>query len=385
MECLNYKLFFSLLRVSLWHRTEDQQQLEALLAQEKEGWPSVLASLDEHALIGVVADAILSLPAELQPDAKQQGRLMQQMASMSLYRYQTQQAIVEVVTRLEEADCHPILLKGEGLTQLYPERCLRASGDVDVYVGEKDFEQAVACINALCTPEAVEHGKYGNHDYSIQYRGIPFEIHFKPGYAAVERCEEQFQQLARTWLVPERCDHITLLGKEILTPAQQYNILYVFEHLARHYRNSELGIRQFLDWSLALDRLTFDEMTLRHDLERLDELKAWQRLAGILQQYLGVKAVPFLDTAPTPRRTDRILNAVMRRGNFAQRLDEMDQRGGFFHLASLYQQSRDVALIYPNYAHRWFLRQLKTSILGVLSNPLNKLRHRNNTSSDLLL
>ena len=366
MSNLQSSLIFPLLRVALWHRAEDQQQLEALLAQEKEPWPSVLAMLDEHALLGVVTDAILSLPAELQPEAQQQGELMQELASMSQCRYKTQQAIAEVFTRLEEAGCHPILLKGEGLAQLYPERIQRACGDVDVYVGEEAFGQAVACINALCTPEAVAQGKYGNHDYSIEYRGIPFEIHFKPGYAAVERCEEQFQQLSRTWLVPERCYHITLLGEEVLIPAPQYNILYVFEHLARHYRNAELGIRQFLDWTLVLDRLTFDKATLRHDLEQLGELTAWQRLGALLQQYLGVKYVPFIDAAPDPQRTDKLLSAVMRRGNFAQRLDEVDQRGGLWHLAALWQQSRDVALIYPDYARRWLLQQLKASLFGTL-------------------
>jgi len=354
-------IFFSILRISLWNREKDKQDLHSFLAKSHYSWPLILKSFEEHALLGVVADTILSLPEHTQIKDYQINRVFQHIANLHQLQFLARQAIVEVIEQLEKVGCKPILLKGEGLAQIYPVRCVRACGDVDIYVGTQDFDKAVSCMKSLCAASDVDHAKYGNHDYSISYKGIFFEIHFKPGYASVEKAEARFQELARHWLVPERCRSINILGRQILIPAQQYNILFVFEHLARHYRNSELGIRQFVDWALLLEKSDFEESVLKSDLEELHVMEVWKRLGGVLREGLGVEKIPFYTQDEGDVLAKEIIQVVMSRGNFAHQSTDLDTRGGFYHLVSIFKKSREIGLVFPEYSRLWLSRQLKAS------------------------
>lgn len=358
-------IFFSLLRISLWNREKDKLYLYSLFERNDFSWQAILTAFEDHALLGVVADAVLSLSKHIHLNEQQQNHILHYVANAHQKRFQTQQAIVSVFEKLEEVGCKPILLKGEGLAQIYPLRCIRACGDVDVYVGAKDFDKSVACMQSLCEENDVDHAKYGNHDYSIKYKGIPFEIHFKPGYASVEKAEQQFQKLANYWLVPDKCQTITILGKQILIPASQYNILFVFEHLARHYRNSELGIRQFLDWSLLLEKTDFQESILKKNLEELYVLDAWKRLGSILQDGLGMEKIPFIETT-NKKLSKNLIRVVMSRGNFAQQKNNFETKGKIFYLFSLFMSSKEVALVFPEYSKKFFAMRLKESICGYI-------------------
>lgn len=356
-------IFFSLLRISLWNREKDKLYLQRVLELSDYSWSSILKAIDDHALLGVVADAILSLSKYIHLNEQQQNHILQYVANAHQVRFQTQQAIVAVFEKLEEVGCNPILLKGEGLAQMYPPNCIRACGDVDVYVGNKDFDKAVDGMQSLCDVNDVDQAKFGNHDYLIQYKGIPFEIHFKPGYASVEKADQRFQELATYWLVPDKCQTIAILGKQILIPASQYNILFVFEHLARHYRNSELGIRQFLDWALLLEKTDFQESILKKNLEELYVLEAWKRLGGILQDGVGMEKIPFIET--TDRKlSKKLIRVVMSRGNFAQQKSNLETKGKIIYLFSLFMSSKEVALVFPEYSKKFFAKRLKESICG---------------------
>lgn len=351
-------IFFSLLRISLWNREKDKLYLLGLLERNEYKWQSILKAFEDHALLGVVSDTLFSLSTHIQLNEQQQNHILKYVANSHQKHFQTQQAIVEVFSKLEEVGCKPILLKGEGLAQIYPPRCIRACGDVDVYVGTNDFDKAVACMQSLCDTDDVEHAKFGNHDYSIHYKGIPFEIHFKSGYASVEKAEQRFQELAYFWLVPKKCQTITILGKQILIPAAQYNVLYVFEHLARHYRNSELGIRQFIDWALLLEKSEYQESILKENLEGLKVLDAWRRLSGVLHTGLGMDNVPFF-SSNSIKRSKEIIHVVMSRGNFAQQLTDFEAKGGICFILSLFKRSREIGLVFPKYSKKWFTKKLK--------------------------
>ena len=359
-------IFFSLLRISLWNRETDKLQLQGLLARSDYSWPSILKSFEEHALLGVVADTILSLSEHIPLNEHQKNLIIQYVANSHQIHFKTQQVILEVFEKLDAFGCNPILLKGEGLARLYPSRCVRACGDVDVYVGTKDFDKAVACLNSMCEERDLDHAVLSRHDYSIKYKGILFEIHFKPGYATVEKAEQRFQELANYWLVPEKCQTITILGKKILIPAAQYNILYVFEHLARHFRNSELGIRQFLDWALLLEKTDFQESILKKNLEELFVLDAWKRLGGVLQEGLGMEKILFIE-ANDSILTKNIIRVVMSRGNFAQQKNELEKKGKIFYLFSLFKKSKEVTLVFPEYSKKLFTKRLKESLSGYIN------------------
>ena len=363
MNQMEQDVFFSILRISLWNREKEKQDLYSLLGKNEIALSSVFKSFEDHALLGVVADTILVLSDQLHLNDIQINYILQYIANSQQIHFKTQQVLLEVFEKFEALGCNPILLKGEGLAQLYPSRCIRACGDVDVYVGPRDFDKAVSCLKAMCESKDIKRAELSKHDYSIKYKGILFEIHFKPGYASVEKAENRFQELASYWLVPEKCQTISILGKQILIPAAQYNILYVFEHLARHFRNSELGIRQFIDWALLLEKTDFQESILKKNLEELFVLDAWKKLGGVLQEGLGMVKIPFIETIDNKLSKD-LIQVVLSRGNFGRQSTYLEKKGNIYYLLSLFVKSREVALVFPQYSKKLLARRLKNSFRG---------------------
>ncbi len=374
MTQIEQNILFTILRISLWDRETDRLQLQGLLEHNDFSWSSILKSIEDHALLGVAANTILSLSEHIPLNELQKNYLLQYVANIHQKHFLTQQSLVEVFDKFEAIGCHPILLKGEGLAQLYPSRCVRACGDVDVYVGTKDFDKAVACLNSMCEEKDLSHAELSRHDYSIKYKGILFEIHFKPGYASVEKAEQRFQELACYWLVPEKCQTITILGKQILIPDAQYNILYVFEHLARHFRNSELGIRQFLDWALLLEKTDFQESILKKNLEELFVLDAWKKLGGVLQEGLGLEKIPFIEAIDSKLSKD-LIQVVLSRGNFGRQSTYLEKKGNIYYLLSLFVKSREVALVFPQYSKKWLAKRLKNSFKGYFRKVIKRIRN----------
>ena len=367
MKQTELDIFFCLLRISLWNRETDKLCLQGILDRNDYSLSSILKTIEDHALLGVVADTILSLSDQLHLNDIQKNYILQYVANSQQIHFKTQQVLLEVFEKFETLGCNPILLKGEGVAQLYPSRCIRACGDVDVYVGPRDFDKAVSCLNAMCESKDIKRAELSRHDYSIKYKGILFEIHFKPGYATVEKAEQRFQELANYWLVPEKCQTIYILGKQILIPATQYNILYVFEHLARHFRNSELGIRQFLDWALLLEKTDFQESILKKNLEELFVLDAWKRLGGVLREGLDMDRIPFIE-ATDSKLSKKLIRVVMSRGNFAKQKTYLEKKGRIFYLFSLFGKSREVGLVFPKYSKKWLAVHVKESISRFFKN-----------------
>ena len=345
--------------------------LQNLLKRSDYSWLPILKSIEDHALLGVVADTILSLSDQLHLNDIQKNYILQYVANSQQIHFKTQLVLVEVFEKLDTFGCNPILLKGEGLAQLYPSRCVRACGDVDIYVGTKDFDKAVSCLKSMCEERDLAHAVLSRHDYSVKYKGILFEIHFKPGYATIEKAEQRFQELASYWLEPEKCQTITILGKQILIPAAQYNILYVFEHLARHFRNSELGIRQFLDWALLLEKTEFQESILKKDLEELFVLDAWKKFGGVLREGLGMEIIPFIE-ATDNKLSKELIFVLMKRGNFGKMKSYLEIKGKFFYLLSLFGKSREVALVFPQYSKKWLAKRLKESFCGYFKKKIRR-------------
>lgn len=51
-----------------------------------------------------------------------------------------------LVLTLRKAGIEPVLLKGQGLSRYYPTPELRQCGDIDIYVGEENYEKAYDAI-----------------------------------------------------------------------------------------------------------------------------------------------------------------------------------------------------------------------------------------------
>lgn len=226
--------------------------------------------------------------------------------------------IIKVFHLLRQEGFHPVLLKGQGIAQSYPNPVLRMCGDIDVYIGCSDFQKACSFFSqfgdagkAACSPKHF-HTNYG--DTIVELHRIAEVQHLW----GTNGC---YRRLAAKWLEETPSDFVTIEEERIAVPPCQFNVLYVFNHLWHHFIIEGLGIRQLCDWAVVLHNAygKIDETVLLRHLKRLRLLNSWKSVGWIVVNCLGLpsREMPFYsDKAGTGAR--RIWRMMEKMGTFGR-------------------------------------------------------------------
>ena len=282
----------ALLRAQLWLKPVD----DIILPSSKEMYDDLLDLAYRQTVVCFVSAACLrhkdvdKIPTEIREEME---AVIEENKKIHEYH---NKIIVEVFTLLENNGLHPILLKGQGLAQLYPQPELRQCGDIDIYIGQADYEKACRIMDGYCGPMAKENSFYEDQlPYHISNGCVTFEIHRKAADAAVWWKDKVYNGWASQCLNIGNCKYTIINGKNILTPSNEYNIIFVFDHLLKHYVMEGVCLRQFCDWLMMSYDLRYDvdSQMLKCNLTKYSSLSAWQVLGGILVFQLEFQSVCF--------------------------------------------------------------------------------------------
>ena len=137
-------------------------------------------------------------------------------------------------TALTQAGIETVLLKGEGLAACYPDPEERVWGDIDLFVGKKQYHDACRVMRETF-PDAMhfdEEKEYYKH-YNLIAEGVSIEIHriticFKHPIDAWRY--EKMERYGMTHAEP-----LQLRDIEVRVPEPTFNMLYVFLHRWDHW------------------------------------------------------------------------------------------------------------------------------------------------------
>ncbi len=278
MKRLNSELLFALLRSAVSGRPLEPAQRESFSAEQL---PKLAEIAQLHDIAHLVALALQNNGLVENTDAA-----WQPFASAlrgAVYRCERMnRTIEELGSVLETARIPFVFLKGAVLREMYPEKWMRTSGDVDVLVQAKDLQAATAAILATKNYTVVNHG---SHDIGLKaVIGTRVELH----YDLVEPCEAKnaSRVLQGVWEQVTQCEGWKYRCE--MTPA--FFCFYHIAHMAKHFTVGGCGIRTFLDiWVLS----QAGEQWISADA-LLEEagLKTFARRAGQLSRVWFDGAVP---------------------------------------------------------------------------------------------
>ena len=134
-------LYIALLRKALW---DDKAQV-ILHSDDISG---LVRLADFQGTGPLIYDQLLKIqdvdiPAALRMQMKQQC-VSSMMLQQSMFA-----TLSQAWTALKQADLHPVLLKGFGLAQFYPQPHLRQWGDIDLYIGQKQYHAACGVLQTV--------------------------------------------------------------------------------------------------------------------------------------------------------------------------------------------------------------------------------------------
>lgn len=302
--------------------------------------------------------------------------------------------LCDLVTLLRLNGIETVLLKGYGLSLLYPKTEMREYGDIDLYVGEENYDRTVALIRKTYpqtywfSEEHISHHFLmqldENCDLVAEFHNVAMDL---PG---MKKAEQAFTAFTLRELQSVRT--ISLDGIDIAVPSVRFNAVYVFIHAWHHFSSNGVGVRQLADWMLCLHELAQtlsveEKQAYAHDLERLlrrmSMLQIWQTFGCVIVRHLGLPKEEFLlYNASRERRGERLYRQLSHDGHgyrLANKEKEATIHSFPFHrpeknriaqvlftLVRIPYDTFQLAKIFPHLAIRQFFGKIRLGVLKVL-------------------
>ena len=249
------------------------------LPTEAVDWPAMFTLANQQKLLPILFEAVRKTPAAGE-NAPLFAAIKQQVIGQVLNQTVRSAEFTDLYRRLRAAGLHPIVVKGQLCSRLYPLKDHRISADDDLYIPDAEFmachEQLLA--NGLITDTPADDLPTADEvSYTKKDSPLYIELHrhlFDSAQDAHDELNHFFADIA-----PVEVDGF-------LTMPPHEHLLYLILHAYKHFVYSGIGLRQFCDiglWARAY-----------HD--RID----WQRLHD---QCAGVHAATFAAAAFRIART----------------------------------------------------------------------------------
>lgn len=240
-------------------------------------WEELYKLAEAHAVLGLVA------PPDSFPEEKRNITYQQQLFDDSLEiirrNKQVNEVLAQVVAYLRKNNIESLLQKGQGVAQCYPNPMLRMSGDIDLLVREEDFERARALLRDKVV-EADNTTYYRDSHATYYVNSVEVELHASEFDKLHDGTFEKYTILLQQMWTQGGFRSFRCEGTEILLAPQMFDVFYIFLHMLKHYYTNGVGMRQVLDFCVAL-RSVSDTRPLRQMVERFGLLREWEAFSRV--------------------------------------------------------------------------------------------------------
>lgn len=233
-------------------------------------WDEILRLSKSHQVEGIVYNQCKRF---MPPDVL---RVFDSITSTTLYYYVNRKvALNEISKKLNENGISYIVVKGFSIAEYYPIPALRTMGDSDIIVHRKDMP---ATMNVMRSAgyEGIDNDKADS--WECVKNKITIEIH--------DRLVSDVD-----FLKPNQERFFNEYDKYVVNGELDWNIhfLFIMIHLRKHFMNTGVGIRQFMDLTvLILNCRELEWTRIEEKLADLDLLRFTQTCFLLLEKWFGI-------------------------------------------------------------------------------------------------
>ena len=281
---------------------------------------SVNSLAQEQSVIGLVAAGL-----EHVQDVKVPQNVALSFASATLQIEHRNKAMNEFVAKLirqlRDAGVNALLVKGQGIAQCYERPLWRSAGDVDLLLSAEDYEHA----KKLLMPRAsiVEQEFTSMKHVGMMLDGFMVELHGTLRTRLSGRVDRLVDSVQEDVLRNGDVQVWRNGDTDILIPAPDNDVIFLFTHILHHFYVEGIGLRQICDWCRFLWTYsdTLDRDLLEQRLRAMGLMTEWRAFAAMAVDQLGMpsEAMPlYSDSKRWSRKGCRILTFVLECGNFGR-------------------------------------------------------------------
>ena len=254
------------------------------LPTEGVNWPIIFTLANQQKLLPILFEAVRKAPAA-EENAALFAVTKQQVIGQVLNQTVRSAEFADLYRKLRSAGLHPIVVKGQLCSRLYPLKDHRISADDDLYIPDAEFmachEQLLANGLTTDTP-AYELATADEVSYTKKDSPLYIELH-RHLFDSSEDAHDELNHFF-TDLNPVEID-----GFFAMPPYE--HLLYLILHAYKHFVRSGIGLRQFCDISLWA-RDYYAEIDWQHLHDQCASVHAATFAAAafrIAKDYLGIK------------------------------------------------------------------------------------------------
>lgn len=370
------KQLLSLVRASLWQRAVDC----APFHDHPADWYEIGRLAMQQTVGGLAFAAALTLPPDPRPPKVWIRKAYTFIERNRLTHCLLDRSVAETTSQLTAAGIRPVLLKGQAYARAYPDPTLRHCGDIDLYVGEENYHNAFLAVKRFGWPGDEKFLPDVKH-YGCDYNKVHVELHRVADILPKRSADRSFRQWSREQLQPGRRS-LTIEGEGIDVPTPLFDVIFVFNHLYRHFIAGGIGLRQVCDWVMLLHhhRGAIDTTELERLLKEFGLKRAWSLFTPIAVELLGLPAVECPLYSPRHRwMADHILGFILREGNFGHAKQKRSRRPKAYLPGKVYSlgviTARHCAKLHidPPMVWRYYSAIVKTGLKIVKSDIISKI------------
>lgn len=314
--------FLELLRVGLWG-----QKPQISLFSEETDWAAIMHLAKDQTVLLLIADAYSALPVEFQPPKSIQFSVEANRIKTSQMHLLLNKTLVDVTKLMADHGIRCILFKGQGLASNYIKPQSRSCGDIDLYVGEAQLEQAYKLLSEF--GEIQGEDKESEKHIHCKRNGVDIEIHRIAESLDLPWQNSRYQSWTQKYLLEgNEFEQLTLGENKINLPPAQFNIIYVFNHFYHHFLTGGVGLRQLCDWARLLHTYygKYNVAELEKDLKAFGLILPWRIFGQLAVDYLGLPTTEMpLYKKTAGKRVKKALDSILFFGNFGR--NELALRG----------------------------------------------------------
>lgn len=251
---------------------------------ENVDWPAVFTLAGQQKLLPIVFEAVRKMPAA-EENVALFAVTKQQVIGQVLNQTVRSAEFADLYHKLRAAGLHPIVVKGQLCSRLYPLKDHRISADDDLYISDAEF---MAChrqllanglttdtpVDELVTADEVSYTKNGSPLYIELHRHL---------FDSAEDAHDELNHFFTDINPVEMDGFLAMLPHE--------HLLYLLLHAYKHFVRSGIGLRQFCDiglWARAY-HAEIDWQRLHEQCESVHAATFAAAAFRIAREYLGIE------------------------------------------------------------------------------------------------
>lgn len=235
----------------------------------------------------------------------------------------------------------------------------RNPGDIDLYIDKDVLSKACEIANDW----GVTNIHDSHRDFGFTYKdGVIVEFHWSPVVLFGGRYAKRMYNWSRRELKSTK-NYLVLNGnqKNVLVAPLEFNVIYEFYHLFKHFIGQGVGLRQLCDLAVLLhnNKNNIDQNQIEFLLKDFRLLEPWKVFGAFIVRYLGLpeSEMPLYKDFSNSK-IDKILYNIFARGNFGKKTQAKIVGNNIFwkRVASLqnsFMQAIAVFPIFPEFVIRY--------------------------------